>query len=403
VFGVAVNTERAEFIVLGAGVSGSALAYHLARKPGSSVFVIDPRGVGGGASGRGAGVLTEQLWDPWDIELVRESRSEYRALPSDPREPHFQPASFVRWTHRSGNRSALEEAEQRLQDWGVRVRRLGAPELSARIPEARFSEHASGLLTEDDALVDPPTLTRRYAEAAEREGVRFVSTGPIGPVLREAGGYSVTVAQRTYRSPHLILATGAWTPAIAAGLGAPLPIVPYRTQAARFRPSAPVRTDLPVGHDIDEDIYLRPAPEGTFIAGDGTTLTEEDPDRFDPEADGRFREHLERVLPERWPRWAGAPLERGWAGVVDATPDRRPLVGEVPGLPGAFVIAGFNGFGIMRAGATARRLANLLRRPDDEVARDRLAPADPARFRLPHPPFQAHPGFTVEPGDDPRL
>jgi glycine/D-amino acid oxidase-like deaminating enzyme len=80
------------------------------------------------------------------------------------------------------------------------------------------------------------------------------------------------------------------------------------------------------------------------------------------------------------------------------------LIGPVPGTPGLFVIAGFNGFGVMRAGGAARRLADLLVDGEaSESARQGLAPVWPGRFEGPLPPFLPKPGFTLEPGDDPRF
>jgi glycine/D-amino acid oxidase-like deaminating enzyme len=158
-----------------------------------------------------------------------------------------------------------------------------------------------------------------------------------------------------------------------------------------------------VAHDLDEDVYLRSLTDGSLLVGNGTELVEANPERYAREGDERFLTHIRSTLQSRFPRWGEATVDRAWAGIVDATPDRRPLVGALPGVPGAFVVAGFNGFGIMRAAGAARRLAALIEHPDSEPAQRALRAADPARFPAGQGAFAPRPGFTLEPGADPRL
>ncbi len=93
-----------------------------------------------------------------------------------------------------------------------------------------------------------------------------------------------------------------------------------------------------------------------------------------------------------------------WAGVCTATPDRRPLIGPVPGAEALYCLTGFNGFGVMRAGGAARRLADLLSEGEEAGGpRAALQPVWPGRFPDPRAPFAPKPGFTLEAGDDPRF
>jgi sarcosine oxidase, subunit beta len=399
-----VAGERFGTIVLGAGIAGCSLAYHLSRdSPTSEILVIDPRGIAGGATGRGAGVMTEQLWDPWDILLVRDSLDIYRGLATADDPSLFRPAGFLRWSHRPEHRARIEEASQRLRGWGVEATLVDAPRMSELLPEGQFGPDSVGLYSTADALVDPPSLTQKLADAAESAGTQFEVHQPIDSLARSEDQFQVSVGGLEFRSPRLVLATGAWTKLVSASLGHELPIVPYRCQAARLRPAEAARPDLPVAHDLDEDVYLRSLTDGSLLVGNGTELVEANPERYAREGDERFLTHIRSTLMTRFPRWAEAPVDRAWAGIVDATPDRRPLVGAIPNVPGAYVVAGFNGFGIMRAAGASRRLAELIDHPDSEEARSALRTADPARFPAPLPAFAPRPGFTLEPGDDPRL
>ncbi len=161
---------------------------------------------------------------------------------------------------------------------------------------------------------------------------------------------------------------------------------------------------FPSVHDIDLDVYARPEANGRILAGDGTRLVEVDPETFQTGPDEEFVSHLAETFERRLPGWADAELVRAWAGVCTSTPDRRPLVGPVSGAEGLFVLAGFNGFGVMRAGGIAQRLSELLSAGGTSPRElDRLRPVLPERFAGVPTDFVPRSGFTLDNGDNPRF
>ncbi len=395
---------EADVLVLGAGISGCALAYHLARRGVGPVVVYDPRTPAAGASGRAAGIVTEQLWNRWDVEVTRESHREYAALAQEGDPSAYVRNGFARWTRSPEVARVLEESLERLRGWGVRVDEATAPDLARWFPAGRFDDVAAAVIGHDDACVTPSALTTLYAERARQSGVVFDFGQPMRSLALSSDGAVLGLDAGPRRARRVVVAAGAWSKALLAAAGHPLPLVPYRTQAALLRPSTAWKEAFPSGHDLDTDVYLRPEANGRILAGDGTEHVEADPERFVPGGDEAFVQHLATSLQERFPGWSDSELVSSWAGVCTATPDRRPLVGPVPGAPGLYVMAGFNGFGLMRAGGTARRLADLLadgeRSPGPRAA---LEPVWPARLAGAPTRFTPKPGFTLEAGDDPRF
>jgi glycine/D-amino acid oxidase-like deaminating enzyme len=399
-----VAERPAEVIVLGAGLAGCALAYHLAEREVGPTTVVDPRTPAAGATGRAAGVVTEQLWNAWDVAVVRESHAEYAELCRQHDPTAHRRNGFVRWTHRREAAEVLRAAHDRLADWGVRAELIDAEGLSRRLPEARFDAGALGLFSERDGCVDPTALTGIYAERARRAGARFELGAPIASIARAGDRWTVATAAGSWSSRRLVIAAGAWSKALSARLGAPLPLAPYRTQAAVLRPRLPARPEAPTGHDLDTDVYVRPESNGRLLAGDGTELVEVDPDRVPSGGDERFLLHLAETLGRRWPAWGDAEVAASWSGVCAATPDRRPLVGAIAPDRELYALCGFNGFGVMRAGGAARRLAVLLGGADGATeGEELLRPVAPTRFQGTPRPFPPRPGFTLEGGDDPRF
>ncbi len=395
-------STAAEVVILGAGIAGCALAYHLASRHVGPVVVYDPRTPGAGATGRAAGIVTEQLWSRWDVDVTRESKAQYAALSARWDPSAYTVNGFVRWAHGPEAQAALGAATDRLRSWGVSIEEIAPDRLRERVPWGRFEDAARAVWSPQDAVVTPSTIGEIYAEGARRAGADFRLGTPMESFARSAGAWELGTGAARVRAGSAVVAAGAWSKAILAAIGHPLPLAPYRTQAAVLRP--PLGPEVfPSVHDIDEDVYARPEAKGRILAGDGTRLVEVDPDTFRTGADESFVAHLAETFGRRFPGWADAELVRAWAGVCTSTPDRRPLVGPVPGAEGLYAIGGFNGFGVMRAGGVAARLAELLASGGSgPAALERLRPVLPGRFAGTPAPFAPRPGFTLDAGDDPR-
>ena len=395
---------RVDVLVLGAGISGCALAFHLARRSIEPVAVFDPATPMAGATGRAAGIVSEQLWDPWDVMAVRESKEEYAQLAEryDPTAFHVNGSAL--WTRNREAVPVLEASLARLRSWSVRVSALDGTTLAQKVPWGRFDDVLSATWTPDDAVVTPSRMGELYAERARELDVDFLLGSPYSRFAREGDHWELTVAGQTTRARRVVVAAGAWSKRVLASIGHPLPLAPYRTQAAVLRPSSPDPRLFPSVHDLDWDVYVRPEEVGRIMAGDGTQLVEADPDRFSTGGDEQFVAHVAECFGSRFPLWSDAELVRAWAGVCVATPDRHPLIGPVPGAEGLYAMTGFNGFGVMRAGGAAARLAHVLAVGEgSDTELEKIRPTLPGRFSGPLKPFPIRPGYTLEAGDNPRF
>jgi len=398
-----VRDERAELIVLGAGIAGAALAYHLTQRHVGPVVVFDPRTPAAGATGRAAGIVSEQLWDRWDVEVVRESKEEYARFAEATDPSAYRTVGFARWSSDPVVAAPLRKSLDRLRGWGVEVASVSPAELSERVPVARRDDIQEAVWHPGDGVVTPSAMTDMYVERARRAGADFLLGTPLDSFGADGGSWRLSTAGRSVRAPRAAVAAGAWSKRLLASLGRPLPLAPYRTQAALVRPTQPSSVPLPSVHDLDLDVYARPEEGGRIMAGNGTEKVETDPETFRASGDESFVAHLAESFDRRFPGWKDAELVRAWAGVCTATPDRRPLIGPVPGGGGLCCITGFNGFGVMRAGGAARRLAEAIASGDGDRELERLATVLPSRFGPDPPPFGPKPGFTLESGTNPRF
>ncbi|WP_246998974.1 NAD(P)/FAD-dependent oxidoreductase [Halosolutus gelatinilyticus] len=354
-----------EVAVVGAGAIGATAAYDLARE-GAEVTLYDRGSIAAESSGRAAGVCYNAFADPLDAEIGTEAIERFRALSGDDTFP-FVERPYV-WLAREGDAEradAIREQVRRMQENDVVAVAVGPDELDDRFPELETEDVAVAGIVGAAGYTDPAAYTACLAAAANGAGATLATETPVSVradpprVVREGDG--------TVREVDAVLvAAGAHTKRLLADAGISIAMKPYRVQAL----VADADLAEPMVFDATGDFYCRPHPDG-LLAGDGTERVEADPDGYDRNADPGFAEGLLDRVAERLPG-VETDLDRAWAGLCTATPDRDPLVGEL--ADGLYVATGFQGHGFMRAPAIGQRIA------DQILGGKGIGPFDPTRF-----------------------
>jgi glycine/D-amino acid oxidase-like deaminating enzyme len=385
-----IQNMKVSVAILGGGILGTALAYHLRRDHSVPTVLFDQGTLSGGASGKAAGIVSSQCWNSWDIEVIEETRKEFKKLGEPESDTMYQEVGGITSASTPENVDRLKNQLARVRDANVEGRIIDRDNLSDLYPGGNFKDIVEALYTPHDAVVQPTDLTLLYARLATENGASIESeAGPV-KVRKQDGNWILEAGGRTVTAEDLVIACGAWSKKVLAEIGHVIPLAPYLTRACLLKASAP--SLFPFFHDSSEDVYLRPFPRTDVLLGDGTELKEVDPDHMNPSDDTAFLENVSAFLSHRFPLWAEAPVEMSWWGVCSSTPDRRPLVGHIRGEDHLIVAAGFNGFGIMRGGAVGRRLSDAI----VSGKWNELKPCDPKRFSPNYPRFDPQPGFTLD-------
>jgi sarcosine oxidase, subunit beta len=368
---------QAEAVIVGAGVMGCSLAFHLARAGVSPVVVLERGAIGQGATAACAGGVRAQFSSEVNIRIGMEAK---RVLADFSRETgsdaDFRPVGYLFLLTTPQERGAFAENVRLQRRCGVDdVRELTPAEARALVPGLRTDDLAGATFCPSDGLAGPNEVTQGYAHAARQLGVRLIENQDVtGFVSRGDGAIiGVRTADGEIMCRDAVVCAGPWAGTVAALAGVELPIVPSRRHVFVTDAFPAVRPKAPMTIDFHTSFYFHPE-------GGGILFGMSDPDQpsgFDTTVDWSFLERVSAVAARRWPPLADGRVKTAWAGLYEMTPDRQPLVGPIASRPGLWIGAGFSGHGFMMAPVVGRWLADLMggRMPPID-----LAAFEPSRF-----------------------
>jgi glycine/D-amino acid oxidase-like deaminating enzyme len=387
--------DRPDVLVVGAGLTGCATAWHLGRQ-GASVLIVDRGDVGAGASGQNAGSLHfqierrflehgEALADQASrvIALNRLAIAEWRGLEAALGAPiEVVLAGGLMVAETAEELALLERKCAREAQYGIDTELVDGDKARAIAPCLSEKVIAASWLA-DEGHANPRLVTPAFAKAARAAGAEIATHATVAAIDDDGGGFSVTLREaggpRKVFARQMLVAAGAWTAEVGALANLHLPILP-----AGLTMSATERVDLFMPHliqHVGRRLSMKQTESGNVLIGGGwaSRLHRDDTGAFDLSRTPSLRpENLRanlRAAVDTVPALADLALLRCWTGAVALAPDQLPLVGEVPSRPGFYVCAGGSGFTL--GPVFARALAGALGGAAPDA---RLALFSPARF-----------------------
>jgi glycine/D-amino acid oxidase-like deaminating enzyme len=356
-----------EVIVVGAGVVGCSLAFHLARA-GARVTVFDKeREVCAGMSARSGALLRMHYTFAPEAELAWKSLAYFAHWEEMVgRDAERRGCGFVRTGFAilvgPPNVEKLRANVAMLRAIGVDTSVVEPAELRSLEPAIKVEDVALAAYEPQSGYADPVAATRSMAEAAGRHGAAFRLGVTIGSI-NAAGGRvrGVIDADGTRHGADAVcVVAGPWTDRLLKPLGAPIGIRADRAQIAFFKRPATLKHCGCI--DTISGSYFRPQGESETLIGLGDIKAEyePDPDSFREDNDADFVAEVAERLAYRVPAMAGAGYARGHAGIYDISPDSRAVMGPVPEVGGLYVAAGFSGTGFKTAPAVGATMAELI-------------------------------------------
>lgn len=347
--------DAAAAVIVGGGVVGCSIAYHLAAAGLRDVVVVERDAPASGSTGRATGAARTLFAHPANVRMSRLS-IDFLARADDllGDDCDYEPVGYV-FLARPESAGSLRGLVESQRQAGLPAQWLEPPDLRDLVPGLRVDDLAGGVFSPLGGTFDPARLNRALARRAQELGVRFLTGTEVTAVASRGGRVAgVATSRGSVSAGVVVLAAGVWSAAVAATAGIDLPVWPLRRQLCVTAPShGPA---FPVTVEPLEGLVLR-RREGGILFG---VSRSDEPPGFTPGVDEAWNAHARARAAHRLPVLAGLPVARCWAGYYEMSPDHNALIGPHPDLQGLIVATGFSGHGVMHAPATGMAVAELI-------------------------------------------
>ena len=357
-----MSTTTADVVIIGGGIVGSSIAYHLTAAGCRNVLVLEREShQGKGSTGKSMGGVRAQFSTDINIKMSLYSIPFYAEF--DERMGHpagYRPQGYLFLAVKPAHLDYLRTNYQRQVALGLKtVRMLEAAEIIGMYPQLRTDDIIGGSFCTTDGFVDPYSAMTGFMQKAVEQGAKIWKDAEVTAIERDNSGVCAVVSTKgRIESRKVINAAGAWAGEVAKLAGVDLPVEPMRRMLVPTEPFDEFPHSAPMIIDMSTGFHFRPEGRGFLLAWNDPEETRGFKFNFEPSFVEKVLEHAADRVP-CFERIAVNP-KRAWAGLYEMTPDHHPIFGEAPTLPGFYFANGFSGHGVMHAPATGKITSDIV-------------------------------------------
>ena len=353
--------QTAEVVIIGGGIVGSSIAYHLTAAGCKDVLVIErERAQGKGSTGKSMGGVRAQFSTAVNIQMSLYSIPFYASFddrlgyPAD-----YRPQGYLFCATNEGHLAYLRTNYEKQVAMGLKdVRLISADEIRDMFPQLRGDDIVGGSFCASDGFVDPYSVMIGFMAWAADHGALLWKNTQVTAIDRAQAVFRVQTSRGPVSTRKVINAAGAWAKSVAAMAGVDLPVEPLRRMLVPTEPFDQFPHSAPMIIDMSNGFHFRPEALGFLLAWNDPEETPGYKMDFDP----AFIEKILVRAADRVPVFENLAVnpKRAWAGLYEMTPDHHPILGETSAAPGFYLANGFSGHGVMHAPATGKILSDLI-------------------------------------------
>ncbi|HEY8645885.1 MAG TPA: FAD-binding oxidoreductase [Gaiellaceae bacterium] len=357
---------RAEVVVVGGGVMGTSISFHLAEA-GCDVLLLERDALASGSTSRAAGGVRAQFSDELNIAIALRSLEAFDRFDSRPGgEIDLHKVGYLFLLDREEDVRVFERSVALQNAHGVPSRLIDPAEAKRLSPLAGVDGVIAATFCPIDGHASPESVVQGYAAGARAHGA-VIETGCDLTGIEVEGGEirAVQTSRGRVAASTVICAAGVWSPAVGVMVGLPLPVVPYLREVGFTRPLPGVGRP-PLTIDFTTSLYFHGEGEGLLFG----MADPAQPPGLDARRDPDWLEKVFGVAERRAPTLCDAGIAGGWSGFYEATPDHNALIGEWGGVSRFLYATGFSGHGFLQGPAVGEIVRDLVleRTPFVDVA-----------------------------------
>ena len=355
--------HTADVVLIGGGIVGSSIAYHLVAAGCKNVLVLERETTQGkGSTGKSMGGVRAQFSTPVNIQMslysipLFASFEERLGYPCD-----YRPQGYLFCATNEKHMAYLRANYNQQIAMGLKnVRLVAGDEIRSQFPQLRADDILGGSFCSTDGFVDPYSAMIGFMTWASDHGARLWKNASVTGITRnlDDGSFEVATTRDTVSTRTVVNCGGAWAASIAKMVGIDLPVEPLRRMLVPTEPFDQFPHAAPMIIDMSNGFHFRSESRGFLLAWNDP---EETPG-YKTDFDVSFIEKILTRAADRVPVFENVAVnpQRAWAGLYEMTPDHHPILGESREVPGFFFANGFSGHGVMHSPATGKILSDLI-------------------------------------------
>jgi len=360
--------RTADVVIIGGGATGCSLAYHLAEQGCKDVVICERSYLASGSTGRCAGGV-RQLWGlEENCRFATESVEEFKVMHERfDLDVEYHQCGYITLAFTDEDVTKYKKNVALWQERGIDVSFLTPQDVREISPLLKTEAILGAIHCASDGWANPFYVTRAFAKAAERSGVKICTYTEVTDIETESDQIvSVVTRNGKIHTPTVVNAAGGFSQVIGQMVGIKLPTESERHQILVTEPLAPVLG--PHVNIFTPPVYLKQSKHGNLIMGRG----DPEPPSYDDNSSWEFPVEVSSFLVELFPNIQDVSVIRQWAGLYNMTPDQSQIMGEAPGVRGFYQAIGFSGHGFMFSPAVGRVMSEIILQKEPSIPIDSL-------------------------------
>ena len=361
--------SQAEIVIVGGGVVGASIAYHLTLLGKRDVVLIERKRLTSGTTWHAAGLVGQLRATANLTKLAQYTTNLYKGLEAETGQATgFLQRGSVSVATNAARFEELRRGASMAKTFGLEVQEVGPAEIQKKWPLLNVADLAGGVWLPNDGQTNPIDTTMALIKGAQMRGARIHENVKVTSIVSDGKrARGVMTDQGEIRAETVVLASGLWTRHLAASAGVTAPLQACEHFYIVTEPFPGLTPDLPVLRDPDNCAYFKEDAGklllGAFEPNAKAWALDGPPEDFEfgelPEDFDHFTPILEAAM-KRLPALETVGIRKFFNGPESFTPDVRYLLGEAPEMQRLFVAAGFNSIGIQSAGGAGKALAEWI-------------------------------------------
>jgi sarcosine oxidase subunit beta len=354
--------DTADVVIIGGGIVGSSVAYHLTEAGCANVLVVErEQQQGMGSTAKSMGGVRAQFSTPINIKMSLYSIDLFSKFEEvTGHTAGYRPHGYLFVATSQRHLDYLRTNLREQQACGLTNAMMVTPEdILKTVPQLIADDVLGGSFCPTDGFVDPYSVMTGFAKRARDRGARVWLETDVTGIDVEKGQVAGVQTSRGYVSTRTVVnAAGPWAAGVARFAGVEIPVEPLRRQIVKTEPFEQLSSRLPMVIDMSSGFHFRPEGSSFLLAWPDPEQTH----GFRTDFDYGFIEKILTRAVNRVPVFADVEVNprRCWAGMYEMTPDHHAIIGRAPGVEGMFLANGFSGHGVMHSPASGKIVSELI-------------------------------------------